>query len=140
MSIKRHIERNIARQDRKELEKYNAFLKPELRSIANRDANLMVNLARNGITPNDVKKEIEVTKRRVYENTVTAVMKVTYAAVAVVLAEEFNFSKDECFKAMSAIDHRMAVTIDDEEIIKEMEEKAGIRFNHKNGVERIERI
>ena len=97
MSIKRHIERNIARQDRKELEKYNAFLKPELRSIANRDANLMVNLARNGITPNDVKKEIEVTKRRVYENTVTAVMKVTYAAVAVVLAEEFNFSKDECF-------------------------------------------
>ena len=100
----------------------------------------MVNLARNGITVNDVKKELEQTRRRTHENTATAVMKVMYAAVSLVLADEFQFSKDDCFKAISAIDQKMSILIDYEEVIKEMEERIGIRFHEKDGVERIEKL
>ena len=140
MGIKRQIARNIERQNQKELEKQSKYLRKGWNNMSMSDKNLLVNLARNGITVEDVKREISDTKKRTHENTAIAVMKVVYAAMALTLIDEFHFSKEDCFKAISAVDQRMAVLIDYEDVIAEMEQKAGIRFHSDNGVERVEMI
>ena len=126
--MKRQIARNVARNDKKAL------------SQLNRDRNLLVNLARNGITVEDVKKETDRVRKETYERTSTAIMQVVYASLASVLADDYGFTKDQCFDALYAVDRKVATSIDNEELIAEMEEKAGVRFNCFDGVERIEKI
>ena len=97
-------------------------------------------MARNGLTLQDLAREVDKTRRETRERTYIATCKVLYASMAIVLKEEFGFSKEDCFKAMNDIDHKMSLAIDNEEIIKEMEDKTKIQFNSENGVERIQML
>ena len=138
MSLKKQIQRNIDKLNKEELKKYEPFLKPNWRSLPNEDLNVFANLARNGITVSDLNREVEKARKQAYQDTVTSVMQVMYACVALVLNEEYDFSAENCLEALGKIDHRMALTIDNEEVIKEMENRLGIRFNSADGVERVE--
>lgn len=127
MSQRRKIEKNIRRQN---IEFMNN----------NTYDNILGGMARNGITIHDLAREITKVRNETHEATATAVLQVAYASIAIVLKEEFGFSNDDCFKAIMAIDQKMVVAIEPEEITKEMEEKVRIRFNSHNGVERVERL
>ena len=140
MSLKKQIQRNIERKTKAEIKKYEPFLKPDWESRPMSDLNVFANLARNGITVEYLNGEIERARKQAFEDTSVAIMKAVYASAVLTLHEEFGFSNDDCLKALVAIDNRMAFTIDSEEIVKEMEEKVGIRFNANNGVERIQQL
>lgn len=140
MSLKKQVQRNQAKTDKDTLKQYEPFLKKGWQSRPMEDINLLAGFARNGITIADLTREVAKARKQAYEDTVTSVMKVMYAAVAVVLVDEFGFSKDDCLRAIGAIDNKMAITIDSDEIVEEMHEKAGLRINAKEGVERVEQI
>lgn len=97
-------------------------------------------MARNGITLQDLAREVDKTRRETRERTYIATCKILYASMAIVLKEEFGFSKENCYKAINEIDYKMSLAIDNEEIIKEMEDKTNIRFNSESGVERIQML
>ena len=140
MSIQKQIKKNIEKQTKATIRQYEPFLKPDWESVPMKDLNVFASLAKNGITVQDLNREIAKARKQAYEDTVTAVMKVVYASVALTLTDDYGFSKDECLDALGKIDHRMALTIDNEEIVREMEDRIGIRFNSENGVERVEII
>ena len=140
MSLKKQIQRNIEKQNKKEIKQYEPFLKIGWDNMPNKDLNIFANLARNGITLDYLNSEIEKTRKETFSRTMTASLQISYASTVLTLFEEFGFSKDDCFKALSVIDHRISTLIDDEDILREMEEKVGIRFNSKDGVERVEMI
>lgn len=140
MSLKKQIQRNTERRNKETLKQYESFLKPNWQNKPAEDINLLAGFARNGITMADLMREVSKARTQAFEDTASSVMKVTYASVAVVLFDEFGFSKEDCFKVINAIDQKMAVIIDDEEIVNEMEEKTGIIFNYKEGVERVKML
>lgn len=140
MSLKKQIKRNIEKSTKKTFQQYEPFLKQNWQTKPLEDLNLFASLAKNGITLDDLNREIKKARQQAFEDTALSIMKVTYACVMLTLANEFGFSKDDCYKALTTIDHNMAFAIDGEELIKEMEEKVGIRFNSENGVERIEKL
>ena len=127
MSQSRKIAKNVLRQNINFMEK-------------NTYDGILGGMARNGITLQDMAREVSKVRKETYESTATAVQQVAYAAIAIVLAEEFGFSKEDCYKAINAVDRKMALAIDYEDIIKEMEDKAKVRFNFSNGVERVEML
>ncbi len=140
MSLKKQIKRNMEKQTKATIKQYEPLLKPGWQDLPMSDLNLFANMARNGITLDDLNREIKKARQQAYEDTSIAIMKVLYACIAITLMDEYKFSKDDCLEALSKIDHKMAYTIDSEEIVKEMEEKVGIRFNSGNGIERIEML
>lgn len=140
MSLKKQVKRNIQKQNEDLLKRYEPFLKPNWQSRPKEDINLLASMAKNGITYEDMQREIKRARMTAFEDTALAVLKVGYAVMAITLHEDFGMSKDECFNVLTAIDKRLAVTIDNEEVIEEMREKVGIRFNSDNGVERIEKV
>ena len=140
MSLKKQVKRNLEKQTKETIRQYSPFLKQGWEQRPIEDLNIFASLARNGITLDDLNREVKKARTKAFEDTSVAIMKVLYACIVLTLFEEFGFSKDDCIKALSAIDHRMSFTIDSEEIVKEMEEKIGIRFNSGNGIERIEEL
>lgn len=124
MSQSRKIARNLERLN--------------LSHLSKSEVNILGGLSRNGITVQDMARELNKVRLETHEATALAVHKVMYAMIALTLVEEFGFSKEECFNALLSVDHRLLTAIDNEEVIKEMEEKTGIRFNSDNGVERIQ--
>lgn len=140
MSLKKQVKRNLEKQRNDELKKYEPFLKPNWQNFPSEDLNLFANMAKNGITINDLNREIAKARTKAFEDTAVSVMKVLYACTVITLADEFGFDKGMCLKALKAIDDRMAFTIDSEEIVKEMEDRIGIRFNSSNAIERVEMI
>ena len=140
MSNIRKIARNIARNDRKELEKYGSQLNPNWAKKTPQEINIFANLARNGITPEYMMSEIAKVKQDTYDRTVVAVKEMDYASMAIVLHEKFGFSKDDCFDIILAVDQNTTLAIDNEALLREMEEKVGLRFNPKDGVGRLEKV
>ena len=140
MSISRQLRRQQERNNKAELKKYQPYLNKDINKYSKEDINLLARMAKNGITPQDMVREIEIARKQAFQSTYVATLKVAYAAIAITLAEEYGFDYEACFKALSDIDRRIVTSIDDEDIMHEMEEKAGVRFNSEDGVERIERI
>ena len=140
MSTKRQIQRNIDRKNKEMLNQYDPFLRRGWENKSSNDLNVFANLARNGITVEYLNSEIEKARKQAFADTSVAILKSVYACVALVLADEFGFTEDQYLKALVDIDHKMAFTIDTEEIIKEMEERLNIKFNYANGIERIESL
>ena len=140
MSLKKQVKRNLEKQRNEQLAKYEPFLKPNWQSMPSKDLDLFANLAKNGITIADLSREVQRARTQAFQDTAVSVMKVMYACTALALSDDFGFDKDMCMKALKTIDSRMALAIDSEEVISEMEERIGIRFNSSNGVERIESV
>ena len=63
-----------------------------------------------------------------------------YAAMGIMLHDEFGFSKDDVLKALKAVDDKIVLTIDTSEIEDELEEKCEIRIRSREGVGRIETV
>ena len=140
MSVQRKLQRSIDKSTNDFLKQHRNELPSDWATRPQQERNLLAMMARNGITQEDMKREIMRTKRETYELTVTATMKIVYSAMCLVLFEDYNFKKDDCFKVLRDVDNKVVMAIDDDEIIKEMEEKVGIRFNSRDGLERIEQV
>lgn len=140
MSMQRKLQRSINKNTNDFLKQHSKELPADWAMRPQQDRNLLAMMARNGITQEDMKREIMRVKRETYELTAVATLKVVYVAMSLVLSENYNFSKDDCYKIMRDVDSKVAIAIDDEEIVKSMEEKVGIRFNHADGLERIEQV
>ena len=137
MGVKQ-IRRNIAKNTNATLKQYSSQMKPGWQDMPQQDLNLFASLAKNGITVQDLDREIANARKQAYQDTVVAVQKMVYASFAIVLKDEFGFSNEDCYKALCKTDQSLLSMIDNDEPVKIMEERIGIRFNSENGVERIE--
>ena len=140
MSIQRKLKRNIDKSANDFLKQHKNELPSDWAMRPQQDRNLLAMMARNGITQEDMRREVMRVKRETYEVTAVATLKVVYSALCLVLTEEYKVSKEECYKILKHVDDKVVMAIDDEEIVNEMEEKIGIRFNSQDGIERIERV
>ena len=126
MSQARKIARNLERLN--------------LAHLSKSEVNILGGLSRNGITIQDMVREIDKVRKETFEATALATHQVLYALFAITLSEDLGLSKDDCYDALVSVDQRLLNTIDHEEAIKEMEEKVGIRFNSTDGIERIQKL
>ena len=136
MSIQKQIRKNVMRQNDKLLNSYGGQTPLDLLRSSPKQKSLFADMARNGIKPMDLVNEYERGKREAYELTAPAVQKVCYACFAIVLAE-CGLKPEEIYHVVLEADRKTFMTIDHNEIIAEMEEKARIRFYEREGVERV---
>ena len=137
MSLKKQIQRNIARQEDKLLKPYAGRLGPEL---SPQERGLLAKMVRNGITPMDLENAVREGRRSAYRDTAPAVHGALYNALCIVAHDEFGFDEDKCFALLLALDRKIADSLDNDELAQECEEKCGIRIHTKEGVGRVERI
>lgn len=137
MSLKKQIKRNIQRENDKLLGQYGNQLVPDWRLKSAHDKNLLAQMVRNGITAEDLQAERKRGRDEAFQQTAPAVMKVCYSAFAVTLVDDFGFTSQQVFDAIMAVDEKISMTIDHEELIREMEEKASVRFYADEGIERV---
>ena len=140
MSLQKQIKRNMARQNDKLLAQYGSQLVPDWRFKSEKDKSLLANMVRNGITVEDLQSERKRGRDEAFRETAPSVMKVCYSAISVVLVDDFGFTPEQCFEAIMKVDEKITMTIDPEELLKEMEEKAQIRFYADEGIERVVQI
>ena len=140
MSFQRKLQRSINKNANDFLKQHENELPADWKMRPQQDRTLLAMMARNGITQEDMKREVMRVKQETYKITVEATMKVVYSAMCLVLFELYNFSKDDCLNVLRDVDNKVVMAVDDEEIVNDMEEKVGIRFNSHDGIERIEQV
>ena len=140
MSLKRTIARNIARQDENYLKQYARNLSPNWKSLPAAQKSLIANMSRNGITPQDLENAREQGRRSAYEDTAPAVQAVAYSAMGCVLHDMLGISDEDVMKIIMAVDEKIYLAMDFDEISKELEEKCKLKIHSKEGVGRIEKV
>lgn len=140
MSKTKSLRRQIARNSNRYLEQFGTQLKPDWMARPQSERNLVANMARNGITVEDLARERKEGWDAAYQQTAPVVQKLCYSSFAVVLVEEFGFSSDDAFKAVLLADQKIATSIDIEDALQEMEDKCRIQFRAEEGIERVVQI
>ena len=137
MSLQKQIRRNIAKENEKLLSQFGNQLVPDWKLKSAQDKNLLAHMVRNGITAEDLKAERKRGRDEAFAQTAPIVMKTCYSAFAIVLADEFGFTPEQCYDVVSKADHMISTQIDTDELMKGMEEKAKIKFFADEGLERV---
>lgn len=140
MSLKKQIARNVARQEDAYLKQHRKDLLVDYRTLPRDQRSMLVNMSRHGITPMDVEKARRDAREEAFRDTAPAIQSAVYAAMAIVLHDEFGFEKADVLKALHAVDHKMLETLDTEELYRELAEKCEIRILGREGVGRIETV
>lgn len=140
MSLKKQIQRNIQRQNERYLSQYQGELIKGWSKLPNQQKSIIANMSRNGITPADLEQARADGANDAYKRTAPAVVAVCYAALGIVLKEKYGFDNEQVEEAIGAVDAKIAMTIDNEEIADELEEKCGLRIRSAEGVDRIETV
>lgn len=97
----------------------------------------MAGLIRNGITPEDVRKEYERGEMAGFREATLNMTKSCYAAVILVLKDEFGFDDEQCYQALIALDRRMLYSIEHFEMADEVLEKTGLELQLDDPLERV---
>ena len=140
MSLKRQIARNVARQENKILRQYPGEVNPKIWGMPQEKRSLIANLSRNGITPADLENAMQEGRRSAYMDTAPTVHAAVYNAVVIVAHDDLGLGEDECLDFLNKIDQKIALSLDNDELAKECEEKCGIRIRTREGVGRVEKI
>ena len=140
MSKSKSLARQIARNNNRLLGSYGNQLKPGWALRPQGELDIVADMARNGITVADLEREFKRGRDSAYKDTAPLVMKQCYSAFATVLADEFGFSPDDCFKAVHMADQKIMTAIDLEDSLQEMEDKCRIQFRSEEGIERVVQI
>lgn len=140
MSLKKQIARNIARRDNELLRRYPAEVDQKIWGMPQSQRSLIANLARNGITPADLENAMQEGRRSAYQDTAPAVHAAVYNAVMIVAHDDLGFDENQCMDFLNKVDHKIAMSLDNDELARECEEKCGIRIKTKEGVGRVETI
>lgn len=96
-------------------------------------------LLRNGITPEDLRREFETGRRIGFEEAGVPIVKSCYAGICLALQEEFGFGQDECFRAVKAVDEKVTWALGHQELVAEVLEKTGIELRLDEALERVEK-
>lgn len=96
-------------------------------------------LLQNGITPKHLDAEYERGRQDGFDEAGVELIKTLYAAVCLVLQDEFGFSKEQCWEAVHAVDRKIVWAVDHVELMHEAWEKTGITFHFDDEFDRIGR-
>lgn len=99
----------------------------------------IASLVQNGITPKDVKAEYERGRNEGAVEAGLSITKCCYAAMILVLQEQFSFNNDQCYEAVMALDDKIVYAIDHADMSDEVLEKTGIFLNLDSAIDRVER-
>ena len=133
MSLQKQIRRNVERQNDKLLGRYGA-------PYTSKEKDILARMVRNGITAEDLKEEFKRGRQSAYEQTAPAVMTACYSAVAITLAEDFGFTSEQILSVLAKADERITMSVDNDELAREAEEKARIRFFASEGIDRVVQV
>lgn len=97
-------------------------------------------LMRNGITPQDLKKEYERGRQDGWQMASEPIIKACYAGIAIALKDEFGFSNDDCYRALKAVDAKTVYCIDNILLADELLRKTGLQMDMDDPFERVVQI
>lgn len=133
------LQKQIEKKTDKFLEQYQSELEPNWRSLPFAQKSLIAQFARNGITVADLEKAKRDGRKEAYEETAPGVLAIAYACMGCVL-HDMGVSDEEVKTVIMAVDDKISLTIDKDEIEKELEDKCGLRIYTKEGVGRVEAV
>lgn len=95
-------------------------------------------LIRNGITPEDLEKEFRAGYEAGFRDATPVTFKTIYAAVILALKELHGFGQARCARVLTAVDDKVAHALGSEELIEKVWESVGLRLNFEEPFDRIE--
>lgn len=117
--------RKDRRAARKALPRWERTMTPEQRKAA---------LVKNGITPEDLKREWDAG----YQAGVEAFLKTSYAATCLALNDLHGFGYKRCKAVLQAMDRHILFTLTDVEAIEEVWKRLGLKLVFADPFERVQ--
>ena len=85
-------------------------------------------LIKNGITPHDLQQEHEKGRSQGFKEAAMPIIKCCHAGIILVLHDNFGFTDEQCFEAVSAVDNKIIWALNHLELAEEVLDKTGIEI------------
>ena len=85
-------------------------------------------LIKNGITPHDLQREHEKGRNQGFKEAAMPIIKCCHAGIILVLHDNFGFTDEQCFEAVSAVDNKIIWALNHLELAEEVLDKTGIEI------------
>lgn len=97
-------------------------------------------LIKNGITPEDLKREFEKGYTAGFKEAAEPVIRGCYAAICLALNDLHGFGQRRCADVLNAVDNHLTMTLTSAEAIEEVYERMKLTINFKEPFERIQEV
>ena len=129
--IRRMMERETQRQQRKDAVAAYWNLPEEERRRRAAQSQYITNMERNGITVEDVNRAANEGYQQGISLATEATMKSCYAAMCLALKELHGFGTKRCMQMLNAVDERVVYSLTSEELIEQVFRDLKIQINFK---------
>ena len=134
IELNRAQRRQLERVKKREAADLPEYKKREMRARAA----VLERLSKNGITPEDLKKEYDKGFDEGFRRAAEPIICSVYAAICLALHELHGFGPKRCKDVLRQLDSKILYTLDGSELVQQVMDDVGLAINFKEPFDRIE--